>query len=343
MELIKPKKLNIWDTIWIISPSNWLYPLFPHRFEKWESMLKKLGFNTRFAKNSKNNLGYVSGTVQERVEDIHEMFLDKNIKAIICSIWWNHSNQLLKHLDFRIIKNNPKIFIWYSDISVLHYAFITQANLQTFYWPCLITQFWEYPNILEYTLSYFKRSIISNKIIWEIQSSKTWTSEILDWTQKDDLKRSRNLLKSSWYEWLRKGESKWKIIGGCIPSINHIIWSKFRYTPKDCIFFLDIPEGDNFWEGLPIHYVDSYLSDLDNFWVFSTIKWLIIWRPYNYTKEQSERLKELILYYTKDYNYPVLYNANIWHSDPIITLPLWVNVSINSFKNSFYIEENWVF
>lgn len=342
MQLIKPEKLNIWDTIWIISPSAWLYPIFPHRFENWVKMIEKLWFKVKFAKNSKNNLWYISWTVQERIDDIHEMFIDNEIKCIICSIWWNHSNQLLKYLNFEIIENNPKIFIWYSDISVLHYAFMKQAKLQTYYWPCLVTQFWEFPNLLEYTLNYFNKTIIDNKIIWEIKSSDNYTSEILDWTKKDDLKRPRKLSKSSWYEWLKFWKAKWKIIWWCIPSINHLIWTKYWISPKDFIFFIDIPEWDWFWEWLAIHYLDSYLADLDNLWLFSLIKWLIIWRPYNYSQEQIENFKKIVLNYTKDYDYPILYNVNIWHCDPIITLPLWAEVLIDSSKNLFYINERWV-
>ncbi|MDR0369149.1 MAG: LD-carboxypeptidase [Candidatus Peribacteria bacterium] len=39
----------------------------------------------------------------------------------------------MKHLDFNLIENNPKIFIGYSDITILHYALLKKANLQTFY------------------------------------------------------------------------------------------------------------------------------------------------------------------------------------------------------------------
>ena len=56
-------------------------------------------------------------SAKERADDIHEMFLDDEVKAVISTIGGDHSNQILKYLDFEIIKNNPKIFMGYSDIS----------------------------------------------------------------------------------------------------------------------------------------------------------------------------------------------------------------------------------
>ena len=79
------------------------------------------------------------------------------MKAIITTIGGDHSNQVLKYLDFEIIKNNPKIFMGYSDITVLHFAFAANANLRTYYGPCIIAELAEYPEILPYTLEYFKK------------------------------------------------------------------------------------------------------------------------------------------------------------------------------------------
>ena len=175
MNLISPNKLKKWDTIWIISPSAWLCGLFSHRVDNWVRMIKKLWFKVKFAKNSKNNSWYTSWTIEERVDDIHEMFLDSDVKCIICSIWWNHSNQLLKKINFDIVKDNPKIFIWYSDISVLHYAFIKKANLKTYYWPCLITEFWEHPEMLEYSQKYLLEAITKTRYTcWEYKLLYRW-------------------------------------------------------------------------------------------------------------------------------------------------------------------------
>jgi muramoyltetrapeptide carboxypeptidase LdcA involved in peptidoglycan recycling len=67
--------------------------------------------------------------------------------------------------------------------------------------------------------------------------------------------------------------------------------------------------------------LDAYLADLDNVGLFQQITGLIIGSPYHYSKEQENELFGLIQKYTANTSYPILYNANIGHKDPIITLP----------------------
>ncbi len=342
MKLNIPNKLCKGDTIGVVAPSAGNAKIFPHRIKTAERMLNKMGYEIKTAKHSLQNIDYVSSNAKNRAQDINDMFSDKKVKAIICTIGGDHSNQILKYLDFEVIKNNPKIFIGFSDISVLHYAFASKANLQTFYGPCLMTQFGEYPEILPYTLKYFLKAVTETSKIGEINPSINWTTEILDWFKKNDLKRPRKLLKSNGYEWIREGTAKGNVFGGCIPSINHLLGTDYWVEPNNKIFFIDIPEGHEFGEGLPLHSLDSYLADLDNVGLFNKISGLLIGRPYNYSKDDVLKLKKIISYYTANSSYPILYNVNIGHADPIITLPLNVEVILDSTKNLFYINSNGV-
>ena len=207
MKLIKPKKLSKGDTIGVIAPSAGNANIFPHRIESAIKSLERSGYKVKFATHSLERNGYVSSDPKKRADDIHEMFKDSGVSAIICTIGGDHSNQILKYLDFELIKNNPKIFIGFSDISVLHYALMKKSNLQTFYGACLMTQFGEYPDILPYTLEYFNKAITSLDSIGDVVPSKEWTAEILDWTMKKDLERPRKLIQSDGYEWLKQGKT----------------------------------------------------------------------------------------------------------------------------------------
>lgn len=340
LNLTKPKKLQQRDTIGIIAPSAGSANIFPHRIENAVKSLNRLGYKVKFATHSLERNGYVSSEPEKRTDDIHEMFTDDDISAIICTIGGNHSNQILKYLNFELIKNNPKIFIGFSDISVLHYALMKKSNLQTFYGPCLMTQFGEYPDILPYTLEYFNKAIASSDPIGDIISSKEWTAEILDWTIKKDLERPRKLIQSDGHEWLKQGSAFGSIFGGCVPSINHLAGTEYWIDPTNDIFFIDIPDGHEFGKGLPIDALDSYFADLDNMEIFEKITGLIIGRPYNYSLDEYNELKKIILYYTRKHNYPILLNANIGHCDPIITLPLGADTTMDSKQNKFSVDES---
>jgi len=333
--MIIPAKLKKGDNIGIISPSLGGAGIFPHRYEKAVESLNKIGLNVKPAKNSLKSSGYVSSSIQDRVDDIHEMFSDPSVSAIICSIGGNHSNQLLHYLDYDLIAKNPKPFIGYSDITVLHYALLKFANLQTFYGPCLITQFGEYPNVLDFTLDHFVKALFDREI-GTITPSKFYTDELLDWTLKLDQSRARTMTINKGYEWANPGYAKGKIIGGCLGSLNHLLGTKYWIDPTNMIFFLDIPESEP-GMGMKIPDVDAYLTDLDNCGVFSVISGLIVGRLYGYTEDEKQLVKSIIRRFIQDKPYPVLFDVDLGHTDPMITIPYMAQVEINSANNSFSI------
>jgi len=333
--LIKPKRLQEGDTIAIISPSAGLGKRYPHRIDNAIKFLESQGYKVKEFPSTRKNNGWESAPAEERAKDIMAAFLDKEVKAIISTIGGTVAIQTLKYLDFEKIKENPKIFCGYSDISNLHYAFLTQANLVTFYGPCAMTQFGEYPKPLDYTFEYFNKAVISEKPIGKITPSKEWTEEVLDWSKKLDLTRPRKLKKNKGFEWLRKGKAEGKIIGGCLTSIVHLPGTKYWPDYKDKILFLEIPEGQKFDQGEPLPYVDWYMEQLNILEVFNQIKGLIFGRPFKYNEDEAEMLKKKILERTKDYDFPILLGADIGHTDPMITIPIGTNVMIDSETNTF--------
>ncbi len=339
MKLINPSKIKKGDLIAIISPSAGLGAIFPHRMQKGKEMLEELGFKVIFSENALKIKDWVSADPEARAMDINNVFKRTDVRAIICSIGGNHSNQILKYLDFNLIRKNPKIFLGYSDITIINYALAKKSNLRTFYGPCLMPEFGEYPKILPYTLEYFLKATTKIEALGKISPSELWTDEFLDWAQKKDLESPRKLFKSNGYHWWKEGFSEGMIWGGAIPSINHLAGTDYWINHEKAIFFIDIPEGDHPEQSFSLPWLDSYLSDLDNLGIFSKISGLIIGRPYKYRENEESKLKEIILNYTKNYSYPILYNVNIGHTSPIITLPLGVRVKIDSRNNLFEILE----
>ncbi|MEM4330916.1 MAG: LD-carboxypeptidase [Candidatus Pacearchaeota archaeon] len=339
MDLIKPSKLKKFDCIAIISPSSGLAGRYPHRINRAVDFFKSQGYKVKEFPSTRKDNGWESASAEERAKDIMAAFLDKEVKAIITSIGGTVALQTLKYLDYKKIKSNPKIFCGYSDISILHYAFYTQCSLISFYGPCAMTQFGEYPQPQEYTIEYFNKAVKKGKI-GIVRPSKKWTEEIPDWSKKEDLKRARKLKKNKGFEWLREGKAKGQILGGCLSSIIHLAGTKYWPDYKNRILFLEIPEGQKFDHGEPLPYVDFYLEQLEVLGVYKQIKGLIFGRPYRYSDNETFMLKKKLIERTKDYNFPILFNVDIGHTDPQITIPLGIQVEINSEKNIFkFLEE----
>lgn len=342
-QLIKPKYLQKGDTIGVVSPSAPLAGLVPHRVKKGIRMLEKLNFKVKLGKHALKVTGYTAGSSKERARDINNFFKDKNIKAIFSFTGGNHSNQILKYLDFDLIKKNPKIFLGYSDVTVLQFAFYTQANLVSFYGPAVLIQFAENPEIFSYTKEYFGKTLMSSEPIGQIKASLKWTDEILDFFKKEDLKRPRKMEKNKGWQWLKRGKSEGPILGGCITSMMHLRGTKYWPDFSGCILFWEIPESDgDFTKGKSPENIDACLVDLELSGLFDQIKGMIIGRPFGYTKEQLELLRRIICERIKGYHFPVLFGVDIGHTDPMITVPLGIKVKLDSAKNFFYFVESGV-
>src|SRR5947208_10301883 len=137
--LIKPEHLEFGDTIGIVAPAS--APPEPETIDRSVQVLERLGFKVKLARNVRKRWGFLAGSDRERAADLMTMFADRKVKAIVCVRGGYGTARLLPLLDYRKIRANPKIFIGYSDITSLHCAFLTRANLISFHGPMLNSDF----------------------------------------------------------------------------------------------------------------------------------------------------------------------------------------------------------
>lgn len=341
--LIKPQHLRKGDTIGIVSPSAPLAGQVPHRVKRGVAMLKEFGFKVKIGKHALKITDHTAGSPKERAEDINDFFRDKEVKAIFTFIGGNHSNQILKHLNFDLIKKNPKIFIGYSDATVLHFALYTKARLVTFYGPAVLTQFAEKPKIFLYTREYLEKALMIPAPVGTVKPARQWTDETLNWFMKSDLTRPRKTRKNNGWQWLRAGKAEGPVLGGCITSMMHLRGTGYWPNFSGSVLFWEIPESEReFTRGESVAIIDAYLTNLELTGLFGEIKGMVIGRPFGYTRFQVKQLVKIIRERTYQYRFPILFNVDIGHTDPMITVPLGVRVELDSSKQLFKIEEGGV-
>jgi len=95
--MIIPAKLKQGDEIRIIAPSKSLSLLSDELIKLAIEKIKNEGFKVTFSKNCKQKDIFNSSSIKSRVEDLHDAFSDKNVKAIFTAIGGYNSNQLLKY------------------------------------------------------------------------------------------------------------------------------------------------------------------------------------------------------------------------------------------------------
>lgn len=337
MKKCKARALQQGDTIGIISPSWGGAGVFPHRVEQGKTMLEQLGFKVKFAEHARNHQGYLSDSAENRASDIHQMFLDDEVKAIIAAVGGDHSCHLLPLLDYEMIAQHPKIFMGYSDVTVLNMALWKQCELVTFNGPAFIVDFAEYPQMLDYTLEHFLKTTTQSHAVGTIQPANAWTEEMLDWAEKEDLTRARAMNPSTGWHWLKAGGEtvvEGRLLGGCLGSLQHLRGTPYWPDWQDSIFFVETSE-----EKPSPAKVDGILMDYENMGVLSQIKGMLVGRPMYYSEEEKQQLDALLLERTQNYDFPIISTMDFGHTAPQFCLPLGCKAQIDSKAKTFGLLE----
>ncbi len=129
---LRPARLRPGDAVGIVSPAG---PVRSAELLDCQRFLEEKGFRVRMAPHAHDRRDYLAGSDNDRLEDLEEMFLDDDIKAIFCSRGGYGSLRLLDRIDYELIGNHPKIFVGYSDITALLTAIFKQTGLITFHGP----------------------------------------------------------------------------------------------------------------------------------------------------------------------------------------------------------------
>lgn len=160
MNLIKPASLQTGDTIGILATAG--------AVEEKENVLRaKKFFETKGYKvilsgNIFDEYRYLAGCDEKKIEELHKFFLNPEIKAIICMRGGYGAIRLIEKIDYDLIRNNPKIFCGYSDISALSAMMYKRAGLMTFSGPLAQSDFGvETPS--EFTLNSFFEAVCTDK------------------------------------------------------------------------------------------------------------------------------------------------------------------------------------
>ena len=329
--MIKPDMLKRGDKVALVSLS-WgglgdkeyihKYYIAKERFEK------EFGLDLVAMPNSLKGTEYIYNHPEDRAKDLMDAFRDTSIKAIICSIGGDDSVRLLPYIDYDVIRNNPKIFMGYSDSTVTHFM-MNKANIVSYYGPCIMGEFSEYVKMFDYTKDAFINMILNDSTNYEIKSSKYWSKDFIPWGEENINKEKELSLEEHGYEVLQgNGVINGEILGGCLDVFPMIvgtdIWPNIDGW-KDKILLIETSE-----EKPSPDLVKYYLRNLGAQGIFNVIKGIIVGKPKDeeYYKEYKDILKTVM----KEFNcedLPILYNINIGHTDPVGIIPLGVEVSVD--------------
>ena len=303
MKIVKPARLKKGSLIGIISPAS--SPDDLSTVENGVKYLEKLGYRVEIGKNVGQNFGYLAGTDQQRVDDLHYMFKKKDIKAIFCARGGYGTPRLLDKIDYSLIRRNPKILVGYSDITALQMAIMKKTGLVTFAGPMLSMDFQS--DISEFTEEMFWKILTSNKKYGRI-------------SQPDDEKIFE----------LHKGQARGRILGGNLSVFTSLVGTQYFPDLKDRILILE-EIGE-----MP-YRIDRLLNQLRLHKAFVHIKGVILGAFIDCNEhdplKKTLSLGEVISEYLEGTKMPVVYNFKHGHIRNSITVPFGIVTKINTSKN----------
>ena len=257
-----------------------------------------MGFKTRISSHALGRWGYYSGTDNERVTDIHSMFADPGIRAIITTRGGSGCNRLLPLLDYSLIKQNPKVFVGYSDITALLNAIYTKTGLITFHGP-VVTSTWN-----AVTLHYFKKVLMDGNAV--------------------TFKNPEESPDDSAVQTITSGTAAGRLWGGNLSVLSTIIGSKYLPDVSNTILFVEDVEED-------IYRIDHMLMHFKLAGILDKINGFIFAQCTSCNEgEQGFSIREILDQYIKPLGIPAWYGSMAGHIYDKFTLPIGLPVGIDA-------------
>jgi muramoyltetrapeptide carboxypeptidase LdcA involved in peptidoglycan recycling len=337
MNLIKPPKLNPGDTIATVSPawgcagnsdSRWRYDIGVKQLkDEFGLIAKPMPYSLR-------GTDYLSKNPQARTEDLKTAFSDPSVKAVIANIGGNDSIRLLPYIDEKIIHDNPKIFIGYSDIMSVH-LMCHKAGLASFYGANLMSSFGDPQGVHPYTKYWFEETLFHNEPIGAITTPDEFTADSIDYTDPTQ----RRFYHSAKVECLQgKGKVTGRLFGG------HMGFSEM---PEELLMPLHEPDLILFLEDIvecvKPDDIFGFFKWIDKKGVTQNINGIIFGRFNEYPENKAYRIAALKAIQEVGLDkIPVMWNMPFGHTSPICVIPYGALVEIDCDNAGFSILESGV-
>jgi muramoyltetrapeptide carboxypeptidase LdcA involved in peptidoglycan recycling len=309
-----PKKLKKGDHIRIIAPSRSMGLLSEDVKKDAIERLESLGFRLSFGKNVNEMDDFLSSSVESRIEDLHDAFADTTVDGILTVIGGYNSNQLLDHIDYELLKNNPKVFCGFSDITAIANAIASKSDFITYSGPHFSS--WAIKHGFEHSIEYFEKCCMQEGE-FVLHSSPSWSDD--EWFL-DQEKREFIDNEGPWV--LQEGHAVGKTIGSHTRCLAALQGTQYWPDLTDSILFLEEDAETN------IQVFDRLLQSFIQLPGFAGVKGIVIGRFQKESSVTREQLNNVVSSKKELAGLPVLANVDFGHTLPLTTLPIGGTIEI---------------
>ena len=302
MRIIKPGALRRGDVIGICAPAS--PPSSPDALDAGIRYLEQLGYRIELGKNLYRRRGYLAGSDAQRISDLHDMYLNPQVKAIFAARGGYGAHRILARLNYRLIRRHPKILVGYSDITALQMAIYAKARMTS----------------------------ISGAMVTEMPATFKPATEEMFWRSLTSPK-PLGVIRGMKNGWMTSGNDKMssgRILGGNLSLLAGMMGtSYFPLFDRLVLLLEDIDERP--------YRVDRTLQQLRLNGVFAKAYGIVLGAFIDCTPvkgKASLRLNQVFAETLQGFSFPILSGFRYGHLINSLTIPLGVRVRVNGFRNT---------
>lgn len=341
--MIKPKRLKKGDKIAIVSLS-WGGlgdDIFIHKFNIAKERLENdFGLKVVCMPHTLKGSDFIAQHPELRAKDLMDAFEDKSISGIICAIGGDDTIRTLPYINIETIKNNPKIFMGYSDSTINHFM-MYKAGLVSFYGPSIMCEFGEYVKMFDYTKKAVNDILFCDWNEYNLLVSEDWTDDYVSW-QESNRNTPHTMKKDNHgYEIIcGNGIVRGHLLGGCIDVFMMAngtkIWPAIQEW-RNSILFVETSED----QPAP-DFIKWTLRNLAAQGILKVINGIIVGKPQGekYYEEYKTAINQVVVNEENLCNLPIFYNVNFGHAKPIGIIPYGITAELNCEQKSITFLEN---
>jgi muramoyltetrapeptide carboxypeptidase len=305
MSLPLPKRLQPGDTVGIVSTSS---PTTPDALERTKGYLERRGYTVKVAPNVLASYGFMAGTAQTRADDLNHMLRDPTVRMIVTSTGGRSAAHLLPLIDYGAIASDPKIVIGLSDPSILLNAITSVTGVPTFHGPN------------GYNFGHAQITRFSEENFWPLVGQDLDIPYIFPVGDEIKVVREGNTVEGRLY-------------GGHLGTNQVLVGTPWAPDWRDSILFIEemIIELDR---------TDAMLTHLRLAGILDAIKGLIVGQFVECKEGHVETLEDVLLRNCAGYEFPIIANVPLGHTDDKITLPIGTCVRLNPVEASLELLES---
>ena len=285
--IVKPPRLKQGDAIGVIAPAG---PVTPLEIQPGMELLRERGFVVIPAAHLYERQGYLAGEDALRLQDLHGMLRNEEVKAIFCARGGYGTLRLLKKIDFKLLRRRPKILAGYSDITALHLAAHKKTGLVAFHGPMV-------------------KDLTKNE--------NRNLNSLLDLVCSDR-PVSLNLSEGSV---LKPGRAAGKLLGGNLSLICHLVGTPFMPDLKGAILFIEE-------KGEALYRVDRMLTHLRLSGLLKGLSGFLAGEFEDCGEISS--VNDLLMDVLSDVNIPVVSGLPFGHGEVNISLPIGLQAVLDT-------------